>query len=136
MDHVDLNTQTPLQDSGRPLGGRVLVIEPDHLTMWSLSTYLQQWFTVETTHCGVEAEKLLRDHAVAGLIVSDRLPGRTAEALAQLAARRNPHVRTVLMVTGEADPAGIAWCATRIEKPFALSDLARLLGAPEENSAP
>ena len=51
---------------------RLLIVEPDHLTMWSLAEYLRRWFTVETTHCSVEAEKLLRDHAVAALIVSDQ----------------------------------------------------------------
>jgi DNA-binding NtrC family response regulator len=128
VKHARSKAKSPLRDP-RPLaGGRVLLVEPDHLTMWSLVTYLQRWFTVESTHCGMEAEKLLRAQPLSAVIVSDQLPGRTAESLLQLAQTLQPPVRTVLMVTGEADAHTCAACSTRIEKPFELADLGRLLG--------
>ncbi len=116
-------------------GRRVLLIEPDHLTLWSVATYLQRWFTVVTTNCSVEAEKLLRDSAVAAVIISDQFPRRAAETLTQLTRRLHPAARTVLMVTGEAEADGDAEHATRLEKPFELSVLARLLGVPDGNVA-
>ena len=131
MKRARTTTRKSSPDDGPLLRDRVLVIEPDHLTLWSVATYLQRWFTVETTNCGVEAEKLLRDHAVAAVIISDQFPHRAAETLTQLAKRLHPDARTVLMVSGDADPESIAGCVTRLEKPFELSDLARLLGVPD-----
>ena len=131
MKRVRRTERKPPPSDGPRTGGSVLVIEPDHLTLWSLATYLRRWFTVVTTNCGVEAEKLLRDHAVTAVIISDQLPRRAATALTQLAKRLHPDARTVLMVTGDADLDSSAGSATRLEKPFELSDLARLLGVPE-----
>jgi len=114
--------------SGGPVGGHVLVVEPDHLTMWSLAAYLRRWFAVDTTNCRVEAEKLLHDQTFAAVIVSDQLPARATESLLQLARRTNPQVRAVLLVTGVAEARALAACDARIEKPFELAALARLLG--------
>lgn len=119
-----------------PARARLLIVEPDHLTMWSLAEYLQRWFTVETTHCSVEAEKLLRDHVVAALIVSDQLPGRTAETLAGLAHSADPPARVVLMATADADAQGPAWWHARVEKPFDLPYVARLLGVADAETQP
>lgn len=115
---------------------RLLIVEPDHLTMWSLAEYLRRWFTVETTHCSVEAEKLLRDHAVAALIVSDQLPGKTAETLAGLAQQASPPARVILMATADADTPGAAWWHARVEKPFDLPHVACLLGVADAETPP
>ena len=114
----------------QPPGGRVLVVEPDHLTAWSLATFLQRWYEVETTNCTVAAEKSLRERAPVAVIVSDQLPGQRAQSLLQLAQRANPAVRAVLMVSREADPSAAVTSGLRLEKPFDLTELARLLGIP------
>lgn len=120
----------------QPSRARLLIVEPDRLTMWSLAEYLRRWFTVETTHCSVEAEKLLRDHPVAALIVSDQLPGRAAETLAGLAHQASPPARVILMATADADAQGAAWWHARVEKPFDLPHVARLLGAADAETPP
>jgi DNA-binding response OmpR family regulator len=125
MPQPNARASTPAQAGTQ---ARVLVVEPDHLTLWSVATYLQRWFTVDTTNCGVEAEKLLRDHVFAALVVSDQLPRRTAETLVALARNNNPNGRAVLMVSSAANAESTPSCATRIEKPFELATLARLLG--------
>lgn len=113
-----------------PPGGRVLVVEPDHLTAWSLATFLQRWYEVETTNCTVTAEKFLRERAPVAIILSDQLPGPSAASLLQLAQRANPAVRAVLLVSREADPSAAPPGGLRLEKPFELTELARLLGIP------
>ncbi len=136
MDPAHVRTPTPLDGNEPPTYGHVLVVEPDHLTLWSVATYLQHWFTVDSTNCAVEAQKLLRDHVVAAVIVSDQLPGQTADSLIRLAQSRNPQVRSVLLATGTGEPHGSTLCSTRIEKPFELAALARLLGVRVQPGGP
>ena len=49
-----------------PIGarGHVLIVEPDPLTQWSLKTYLEKWFVVDTTAAAESAERILDTHAV------------------------------------------------------------------------
>lgn len=119
----------------RPPGGRALVVEPDHLTAWSLAAFLERWYEVETTNCTVAAEQSLRERKPAAVIVSDQLPGRTAETLLRLAQGVNPNVRAILMTSRDGDLAGAPPSAIRLEKPFELAELARLLGLADEARA-
>jgi DNA-binding response OmpR family regulator len=112
---------------------QVLVVEPDELTGWSLKTYLGKWFSVHSTNSPENAERVLEAHPVDVLVVSDELPTNVITALRRRAARHNANVNLVRTVTdpdrlGESDLAEGA-C---LEKPFALAQLARLLGIPEE----
>ncbi len=109
-------------------GGHLLIVEPDELTLWSLTTYLGRWFIVEGRRTDRSGLGLLRSHSVEALVLSDELPVRSSEALALLARRRNPNVRTVLMVAQTTQPPRAMPRVVRIEKPFALPELARLLG--------
>lgn len=101
----------------------LLVVEPDPLTVWSLTTYLQRWFTVETWTAARDAQTFLSHRRVDGLVLTGGLPPNVLETIAELASAGNPDVRVVLLVTGEGEPAAILG-ATRIEKPFGLDSLA------------
>lgn len=110
----------------------VLVVEPDKLTEWSLKTYLGKWFSVHSTNSPEHAARVLETHPVDVLVVSDELPSGTISALQQRAATGNRNVSVVHTVTDPDRTCGNHEDWACLEKPFALSQLARLLGIPEE----
>jgi DNA-binding NtrC family response regulator len=110
---------------------RVLLVEPDTLTRWSIGQYLGRWFIVEKAPDGPSAEALLARRSFAALMVSDQIPPEHLERIQCLAGRRNPAVRIVRMVSGETELRELQVDSLALEKPFALSALARLLGVPE-----
>jgi DNA-binding response OmpR family regulator len=118
---------------GEGARGRVLIIEPDPLTRWSISTYLKRWFEVLAAESAEAANPLLGPSTLAALILADELPGERCRSIEHLARQRNPALITVHTVTGvtrtEAHPRdeGGTW----LEKPFELARLARLLGVPD-----
>ncbi len=112
---------------------RVLAVEPDPLTQWSLKTYLSKWFDVYATSSPDDARHTLETHPVDVLIVSDQLAAGVIATLEQHAHTFNTCVDIVRTV---ADAAQASTCCdtprcTCIEKPFELAQLARLLGIPE-----
>jgi len=118
----------------KPASGRrrrVLLVEPDALTRWSIGQYLGRWFIVEATADGPSAEALLARRSFVALMVSDQIPEDDLERIQRLAGRRNPAVRIVRMVSGAAELREPQTGLLSLEKPFALSALARLLGVPE-----
>ncbi len=110
----------------------VLVIEPDKLTEWSLRTYLSKWFSVHGTNSTDNAELVLGSHPVDVLVISDELPAAALTALETKVRRINPQVSIVQTVTDPDAPGRIDRGWGYLEKPFALAQLARLLGIPEE----
>ncbi len=115
--------------------GSLLVVEPQSLLRWSLATYLSKWFDVFPTDCREVANRILQDHPIDAVVVSDELPVDTVEEVEGLARARNPSTRLVRTVTtltcGPLECAGT--CC--IEKPFELSNLANLLGVDVECSS-
>lgn len=118
------------QGFGRDAGdcGRVLIVEQDALTRWSVSVYLEQWFEVITTDSANEACRLLQERPVVALVVSDDLPGSAVEQLGTLARSFNRKAAIVRTVTEGYDRGGSCERCLRLEKPFDLASLARLLG--------
>ncbi len=108
--------------------GHLLLVEPDALTAWSVRAYLQRWFEVETAPSAASAKTLLSRSAVDALVLSDQLPAGAARQLQRLACRRNPHLRTVLLVEEVQRSTTADDRVTRIEKPFELIALAHALG--------
>lgn len=106
--------------------GRLLIVDPDPLTLWSLKTFLQRWFEVETAASAENAEHALAEHDFDALILSDELPAGVAAAIEHTARRSNPDLVTVRTVIGDTET--IAGPTLRLEKPFELAKLARLLG--------
>lgn len=120
----------PAPPSPPPAGrlGRVLLIEPNTLTAWSLSTYLRRWFEVHCTSASPAAQRLLRHETMSAVVLSDQLPRRSIESLARNARQANRDVRVVVLVAEETERRVTPPGAMRLEKPFELPDLARLLG--------
>lgn len=115
----------------------MLIVEPDRLTMWSVATYLRRWFVVDAVSSADAARLALRRHRFAALVISDALPEERWENVQRLAQRDNADLRTVLLVTvpGEPGEPGGPQAVARIEKPFELPALARLLGVPRQEPA-
>lgn len=118
-------------DNGSTPGGsgeHLLVVEPEELVRWSLVTYLAKWFDVFSADSRAAADRILDDHRVDAVVVSDDLSDRAAEVIEERARSKNPSVRVVRTVT--SPPAGDAAALDTLclEKPFQLSELANLLG--------
>ena len=114
--------------------GRIVLVEPNELTRWSVCTYLRRWFSVDSASTVAGAERLLRSAPVTALVISDQIASGALERLVQFARRVNAEVRPIVMVT--SDDAHVPHPpAARIEKPFSLPDLARLLGVPDGDLA-
>ncbi len=117
-----------------PRRARLLLVEPDELTRWSISTYLRRWFEVEVAESGAAGAQLAAREAFAALIVSDQLPDEDSAKVQRIAGQRNPELAIVRTVTGTCEvDAGTR--TLQVEKPFNLASLARLLGVPEDELA-
>lgn len=110
--------------------GRLLIVDGDSLARWALVQFLERWFAVSAVDSLEEATALLERGDVTALVVSDDLPGGQIDAIEERARRRNPQLLTVRTVDGVAAKRPSGGCV-RLEKPFQLRDLARLLGVPE-----
>jgi DNA-binding response OmpR family regulator len=112
--------------------GRLLIVEPDPLTRWSMSTYLKRWFEVTTADSADMAGGLLEGKALEAIVVTGELPEDQFRSIEQRARHRNPDVITVRTVTDLADSdAALADGEKPLEKPFELAQLARLLGVSD-----
>ena len=131
-NRVTLRYQQPLPAGSEPARGRLLLLEPDELTRWSITTYLQRWFIVEAADSSAAAQRLVCHGSFSALVLSEQLTDEQILALQRAAAGRNPQVTMVRMVTG-ASEAGTGEPETvQLEKPFELAALAQLLGIPEQ----
>ncbi|MCG3128550.1 MAG: hypothetical protein CHACPFDD_03439 [Phycisphaerae bacterium] len=108
---------------------RLLIVDPNPLTRWSVSTYLSNWFEVAGTDNAADADRLLSTGGVDALIISDVIPLRAALEVGRHARMSNPNVTAVRTIT-QTDPSMIHGDWTCIEKPFELAELAQLLGVP------
>ncbi len=113
---------------GRP---RLVVIEPDGLTRWAVERYLSRWFAVSSVANPSEAEIELGAELPAAVIVSDDLPDGVSVSLETAARQANPQAIVVHTTTESARRVRNS-DALRIEKPFDLAQLARLLGVDAE----
>jgi hypothetical protein len=112
--------------------GQILIVEPDPLTQWSLKTYLERWFRVDATNSVINAQKVLAKQPVDALIVSEDLSPTGLASLEQRAHSFNARVAIVRTITDSSNPCRSGPHLARLEKPFALASLARLLGVPED----
>lgn len=111
---------------------RLLIVDPNPLTRWSISTYLSNWFEVAGTDNAADADRLLSTAGVDALIISDVIPWRAAQEVGRHARMNNPRVTTVRTTT-QTDPSMVLSEWTCIEKPFELTELALLLGIPSSD---
>ena len=107
-------------------------MEPDPLTQWSLKAYLERWFRVDTTASVRSAQEVLDKRPIDALIVSEELPAAGLASLEKRAHSFNARVAIVRTMTDSSKPCRTGSHLARLEKPFTLASLARLLGVPEE----
>lgn len=108
---------------------RVLILEPDELARWSLSTYLRRWFDTRVAGSLDEAVDLLGTFAVDALIVSGEVDPTGLDRIEVAAQKRSPDalmIRTVTRVSDTSGGGASRW--VELEKPFDLAALAELLG--------
>lgn len=132
LNRVTLRYQQPLPSGSQPARGRLLLLEPDELTRWSITTYLQRWFIVEAADSSAAAQRLVRRGSFSALVLSEQLADEQVLALQRGAAERNPQVTTVRMITGASEVGTSGSETVQLEKPFELASLAQLLGIPEQ----
>lgn len=103
--------------------GRLLLLEPDILTRWSVARYLTPWFDVVSAADATEGDRMIDERGFDAVVISDSMPLALVERLEQHARELNPRVRLVRTVSEDAGSG-----EQSLEKPFELSTLARMLG--------
>ncbi len=121
-------TASPDNESPQGSAEHLLIVEPEELVRWSLVTYLAKWFDVFSADSMATADRILDDHRVDAVVVSDDLSDRAAEVIEARARSQNPTVKVVRMVTNPPGAKAAAVDTPYLEKPFELSKLAYLLG--------
>ncbi len=107
---------------------RMMIIEPDHLTRWSIEAYFRDRFDVLAADSVETACRLLGNSRVDAMVVADDLPESGADVIEARARARNAQVKIVRTVTTGAREQQCPGEAVHLEKPFELSSLAQLLG--------
>lgn len=115
----------PGNDGGRA-PRRALIVEPDKLLRWSLSTFLSKWFEIDATANPELAVPFLSRHRFDVAILSHDESTSSFETLQRRLIAENPMVVTVRIVTTRDETPG-SDCVKTIEKPFDLATLANLL---------
>ena len=112
--------------------GRLLVIEPDPLLRWSLTTYFSRWYEVCEAQDEAVAQGVIQQGGIDALIVADAL-GDAANRLVTSAKEGNAVVAVIRTVTRLPDAMHAEDGIHFVEKPFQLSRLAELLGITSAN---
>lgn len=107
---------------------RLLIVEPDRLTRWSIKAYFDTLFDVGVAESAVSVYKLLAESPADAIVVADNLPNGDADAIESRARSCNESVLIVRTVTTATETGAHGARVSRLEKPFKLSSLARLLG--------
>lgn len=115
---------------------KLLIIEPEPLLRWCLSTYLGDWFAVFSTETARGAATVLERQGVDVVVVSDQVPAESVRALEAAARARNERVMIVHIVTSLAEEGANAGAALVLEKPFKFSRLTQMLGVGAGANAP
>jgi len=121
-------SEEPNRGAG-PRNADLVVIEPDVLTRWSLTTYLGQWFCVFAAASVAEGLVYLATRTPDSAVLSDALDPAGLATLESALRRKNPSATIIRLVTNPVG-TGIGLRPEMIEKPFRLSEIARMLHAP------
>ena len=113
------------------LGGNLLVVEPEPLLRWSLTTYLGKWFQVFSAESRSAADPILQDHSIDAVVLSDDLGDRDADELEESVRSRNSSACVIRTVSHPSRTSEEAPATIRLEKPFELARLASFLGIPD-----
>ena len=121
------NGAVPQAQACRP-GGNLLVVEPEALLRWSLTTYFAKWFQVFPTEARPAADRILNGHSIDALVLSDDLADQEADELEVAVRSQNSAARVIRTVSRPSRATGGDQATIHIEKPFELARLASLLG--------
>ncbi len=108
--------------------GKVLVVDPDRLTRWSVRAYLGDHMEVLAVESAAGALQVLGQDKVEAVVVSEDLPNNGADKVEMHARSGNPCVVVVRTVSEPIHDGVLGESTVRLEKPFKLSRLAELLG--------
>ncbi len=117
------------------LKDRLLIVEPDALLRWSLSTYLSRWFQVYPADSSLQADKILDQNTVDAAVIYDDSHEHFADQIEAHARKRNASMRIVRTVMNLPNSPTPAHHCQYIEKPFKLDRLAHLLGVDENRAS-
>ena len=113
---------------GDPTRRTLLVVEPEALLRWSLTTYFSRWFSVHTATSVSNATEMIENTRWSVVVVSDNLADGTPDTVERHARDRDQDTLIVRMVTHRAAGTALPDDAKWLEKPFELSDLAAMVG--------
>lgn len=108
--------------------GKVLIVDPDRLTRWSVKAYLGEHLEVLSAESAAGALQVLSQQTVEAVVVSEDLPNQGADKVEIHARSGNPCVVIVRTVSEPVREGVLSESTVRLEKPFKLSRLAELLG--------
>jgi DNA-binding NtrC family response regulator len=111
----------------RKVRRRLLIVEPDRLTRWSIEQYLRSGFDVESADSAAAAQGPLDSGRFDAIVIADDLPDGGADNVEQRARSRNPDVATVRTTTHVSEAAPTTGRTVLLEKPFELTSLGRVL---------
>lgn len=114
----------------------LLIVEPEALLKWSLVQYLRRWFQILVADTEADAERLMNEHAISAVVVSGDLPNSSIQRIEAQALSGNPEILLIRTVTQPGDMPQPSLKEHRIEKPFALSEMAEILGICDDRSDP
>jgi len=115
---------------------RLLIVDPDALLRWSLSTYLSRWFRVYPTDSTDQAKIILDQHIIEAAVIYEDEPAHIADEIESYARKCNAHMRIVRTVMNLPGTPADDQRTQYIEKPFRLERLAQLLGVDENTASP
>ena len=116
--------------------GRLLLLEPNELTRWSITTYLERWFAVETAESSDVAARMVERSPFDALVLSEAISPQDVTRIQRMASRPGTAVKTVCTVTAASEPVTVESQTVQLEKPFELASLARLLGVADREIPP
>jgi DNA-binding NtrC family response regulator len=118
----------PTQQPGSDV---TVIADSDPLVRWSLAHYLVRWFEVQTAATLADARRLVREFTPVALVVGDDFPdgaGRELVAEVIAAAPQTRIVRISASSEVREENGAASDGVTTLEKPFALADVAAIIG--------
>ncbi len=108
---------------------KLLIVEPDELTAWSLKSYFQKDYDILQVRSAAEAADQMKCWHPDAAMVSDNLPDVQIEDVEHEILTDNPDALIIEMTTiGEHSETHLANRVT-VEKPFELAELRKILKA-------
>lgn len=120
------------KDGDRPKGSapRIMIVDGDRLTRWSLCQFLEERYDVVEADCEDTALKELAKGPFCALIIGDVMAQGQPTSVIEQARRSYPEIQIIRTISDRQNVSNRS-CprVTVIEKPFSLEKLASVLEA-------